>query len=381
MQPAVERTGRLDRELEQLLQDLPRACEIAAVDAREAELQQGALIRLGRASGRGLPRDPRLEQRLVEALAGEEAGDAELARGGGEHEVRLGRRPRLDGELGVAERGTVVPADAAEARERRMCGRDDVGGVGCLGQGPLLVGDRLGHRHRVHLRPEPAEPDQGAGAVRAGRQRFREVLEQWQHVVAALARRLVEVGCLQQASSRCGDVALRREGGGALRKHGGGLGGTAAVDPAGRRLELHRDRLARRLRPMTEVERALVGIVDRIGQCEVGCASLLARVHVEQRRREQRVRERHAPGANDDHAGRAQLVQALHVDAWLEPPERGRAQAGRPRRSREALESRAQHGREALGNGELRRPRPRRARARSTGFPPRAARGGRAVAG
>ena len=166
--------------------------------------------------------------------------------------------------------------------------------------------------------------------------------------------------------------ARRRQGGGALRQHRGGLRSAAAVDAAGatsraparpsRSPSPSRDRGAGRARR----------VVERIGQCEVGGAPLLARVHVEQRRREQRVREPARSRTHDDDAGRAQLVEARAPSMPASNlPERRRAR-GRVARavSREALE--AACGARQRGSPGRRAPdrRPRRARARSTGSPP-----------
>ena len=59
-----------------------------------------------------------------------------------------------------------------------------------------------------------------------------------------------------------------------------------AVEAAGRRFELQCDLLARLERPATEMQGALVAIVHDVRELEVGCPSLLERVHLDQGRGE-----------------------------------------------------------------------------------------------
>ena len=113
--------------------------------------------------------DPAPEQLLVEAFPGQQLGDAELTPGGRKHPVDVESVPGRNGELGMPQAGLVVPTDALLAGEHRVRSGDDVGRALRLVERPLLVGDGLAVRHRVHLRADPAEPHEHARTVRSRR--------------------------------------------------------------------------------------------------------------------------------------------------------------------------------------------------------------------
>ncbi len=152
--------------------------------------------------------------------------------------------------------------------------------------------DRLRTRHRVDLRPEPTEPDEHARAIRAGRQRLGELAEQREHVLLPLSRRLVQIGGPEKAPRPGCVVGLGRQRGSPLRQRSGHLRGAARVEAIADALSSSAATTSLGcVRAPAEVESAFVRILEHGRERDVDETSLLGRVHVEQRRSEQRVRE------------------------------------------------------------------------------------------
>ena len=159
------------------------------------------------------------------------------------------------GQLGVMQRRPVVAADPAHAGEHGVRGDVDVLGSVGLVERALLVCDGVGGRHRVDLSSEPAEPNERARPVGPGGKRRGETLEERLDVLLSLAGRLVEVGSREESSRRRSVITLGVSAAARSTSRAAVSGAPRCVETARGALELRCDRLARRVRAATEVER------------------------------------------------------------------------------------------------------------------------------
>ena len=318
---------------------------------RARELKLRALVRLRDVRGSRSKRNAVCEQLLVQTEPAVPAGDRELGRSRREHPVR--RTVRLHGELCMVQRSAVVTAEPPHAGEHRVGGHVDVARAVRLGESLLLVRDRLVARHRVDLRAEPAKPDEGTRAVRAGRERLDELLQQRHDVLASFACRGVEIRRGQQPSRACALVGVGRQLRSALGKRGRGLGSATRVESSRSILELCGNGFTRRRGSVPEMQRTLVEVVEDVRKREMREPPLFCRVHLEQRRREERMSESPVCDLVDD-AGSPQLVEHdtcfVPEDLRVEAAERGCQQAGAPGCIAETGESCAEGPGERLGH-------------------------------
>ncbi len=182
----------------------------------------------------------------------------------------------------------MVGTDAPHSGERSVGRGGHVRVTPGLDDRAFQIVDRVGRRDRAQLSAQPPKPDQHSRAIDPGRQSFRETVEEWEDVRASVARRRVEIGSLDQAARSSGLVVLGREGGGTLGDHGSCLGSTTHVEAGRSLLELGCDSLARCLRRSTEVQRALVGVVQRGRERQMDSATLRRCMCLEKRRGEER---------------------------------------------------------------------------------------------
>ena len=156
----------------------------------------------------------------------------------------LSRRPRTRAPR-VAARRDSPRRGRASVRARRARRRRTSAAPSASVECAFLVLDGIQAGHRVDLRPEPAEPDEHPRAIRAGRKRLGEMLQQREHVLLPLSRCLVQIGGPEKAPRPRSCIALGRQRRGSLRQHSRHLRRAACVEPIGCALELGRDRLAR----------------------------------------------------------------------------------------------------------------------------------------
>ena len=348
----------LDRELQQLEQNRASTRQLPGVEQRLRELELRALVGLGDPAGSRLDLDPVREQLLVEAVPGVEAGDCELAGRRREHPGRLDLRGRLDGELRVSKGGAVVAPEPAHARQDGVRRDGDVGRVLRLGERALLVADGIGPGDRVDLGAEPTEPDEHPCPLGPGRQHVGEVLERGIHVLPSFAGRLVEVGGPHETPCPRLGVTLGRERGGALRERSCGLRRATCILAIRGTLELQSNCLVRHVRSATEVESTLVRIVERGGQRQMDAAPLLGRMHFQEGRGEEWMREPHGSGALVHDAGGTELedvrVTGRSGHYGVEAAENGGCEPRRTRAVGHAREARAERDGERLGHAPFR---------------------------
>ena len=199
--------------------------------------------------------------------------------------------------------------------------------------------------------------------VRPGLQRLVQPLEQRENMGTPLAGGLIEIRCEDEAPRCAVARGIGSQPGRPLREERSGLGRTSEIEASRRPLQLGRDLLVGDVGGPCQVHRPLVGIVEHRGEHRVNRPTFAVGVHVDERRREERVREPQRPRAHIDDARLAKLVDAWPSDCAIEAPERRRGQAGLAGRSRERRQTCAQRGCEiacdaraaVLDRGELER--------------------------